>query len=102
MMASMSEKALSQVHASVVRLLRANGVDEAKAIELADTLSTGVWTHDHPIFYDEAAELGLPVSDELPDEVYRLMDLYPQSGKRRPSVQYVSTPDSGGDSAPES
>jgi ClpP class serine protease len=101
MLASMSEKALRQVHDSVVRLLRANGMDEGKAKELADALSSGRWTHDYPIFYEEARELGLPVSDVLPDEVYQLMEHYPQSSGRRPSVQYVPMPYRGTGDTPE-
>ena len=32
------------------------------------------------------------VSTEMPRTVYDLMDLYPQAGNRRPSVQYVPLP----------
>lgn len=40
----------------------------------------------------EDKRLGLPVSAALPDEVYQLMDLFPQAGAQRPSVQYIPVP----------
>ena len=39
-----------------------------------------------------AGELGLPVSTEMPKEVYKLMGLYPQTAQRRPSVEYIPVP----------
>ena len=58
----------------------------------AEQLSSGTWTHDYPITVDEARNLGLPIKTDVPDEVYRLMCLYPQTGQRRPSVEYIPTP----------
>ena len=63
-----------------------------RAAELAATLSEGRWTHDYPIRIDEARELGLPVEEGLPDEVFTLMDLYPRRTQRRPSVEYIPAP----------
>ena len=42
--------------------------------------------------YEALADIGLPVSKELPEEAFQLMDLYPQAGRQRPSVQYVPIP----------
>jgi hypothetical protein len=36
--------------------------------------------------------LGLPISTELPPQIYALMDLYPQATMGRPSVQYIPIP----------
>ena len=94
--AGMAEKSLRQVHYAVVQLLTGNGMDEEQATYLADMLSTGQWTHDYAITYEEAQKLGLSVSDDLPVEVHQLMDLYPQGGNKRSSVQYISTPYRGG------
>ena len=47
---------------------------------------------DYPISAEEAAELGLNVTTELPDEVCDLMKLYHQTPQRRPSVQYIPVP----------
>ncbi len=55
-------------------------------------LSTGTWTHDYPITVGEARGLSLPVSTELPKEVFELMSMYPESGRGRPSVEYVPQP----------
>jgi len=67
-------------------------VDKKKAKALADALTCGQWTHDYPITLEHAKELGLPVSSPLPEDVYALMDLYPQPGGQRPSVEYVPMP----------
>jgi len=91
-MADMAGKAIRQVHTTVYNLLRSNGMEEEKAREVADRLSEGRWTHDYPISADEARGMGLPVSEDMPKEIYSLMDLYPQSGQRRPSVEYIPTP----------
>ena len=64
--------------------------DQAEPI--AEKLSSGVWTHDYPITVGEARALGLPIDTNMPREVYQLMNLYPQSGQRRPSVDYIPMP----------
>jgi hypothetical protein len=42
----------------------------------------------------EATKLGLLVTTGLPREAYDLMELFPQEGRRRPSVQFVPLPQS--------
>ncbi|HRU32016.1 MAG TPA: ATP-dependent Clp protease proteolytic subunit [bacterium] len=86
-----ARKAINQVYNTVYSLVREN-VPEDKARELAKILSEGRWTHDYPINYEEAEKLGLPVTDEVPPEVYDLMDLYPQTTQRRPSVEFIPVP----------
>ncbi len=90
-MADIAEKALNQVRATVFQLLRGKMPDQ-QAQRIATLLTEGRWTHDYPINADEAKELGLPVSTEMPDEIYDLMSLYPQPSLRRPSVQYIPLP----------
>jgi ClpP class serine protease len=90
-MADISRKAIKQVKRCIKTILSGK-MPEHKAEELADLLSRGEWTHDYPITYQEAKELGLPVSTEMPVEVYQLMSLYPQPVQRRPSVQYIPMP----------
>ena len=34
----------------------------------------------------------MPVSQEMSNDVYALMNLYPQSGLRRPSVEFIPGP----------
>ncbi len=89
--ADISRKALKQVRDFVFDLLK-DKLPEDKAGQVADVLSQGTWTHDYPIFAEDAKKLGLPVSTEMPKEVYDLMELYPQPQMGRPSVQYVPTP----------
>jgi len=90
-MGDMARKAIDQVHDTVRELLlESHGPDDAERI--ASLLSHGQWTHDYPIRFDHAGEIGLPVSDQVPAVVYDLMALYPQRGQRRPSVEYVPVP----------
>jgi ClpP class serine protease len=90
-LADIAEKALRQVY-EVVRALILDKLPEEQAAELARLLSQGTWTHDYPIDVDQIRRFGLPVSTDLPREVYELMSLYPQLAQRRPSVEYVPTP----------
>ncbi len=90
-MADIAEKAIRQVKATVFELLR-DKMDTEKAEQLATTLSSGVWTHDYPITVQEARALGLPVNTEMPNEIYKIMALYPQTAQRRPSVEYIPSP----------
>jgi ClpP class serine protease len=90
-MADVAEKALRHM-GEVVRSLLGHHLDAKRADTVAEQLSGGHYTHDDPITVDEAKELGLPVEVGLPNETYELMDLFPQAGRRRPSVQYVPLP----------
>ena len=87
-MADIGEKATRQVRQTITRLLE-HKLPTEDAHKLAETLSSGQWTHDYPIKVDEAKEMGLPVTVEVPEQVYDLMELYPQGGRRRPSVQHM-------------
>jgi ClpP class serine protease len=86
-----ARKAIDQVRATVRELLDGR-VPDAEADRLAALLSEGRWTHDYPIRLEEAGQLGLPVSDAVPELVYELMTLYPRRSQRRPSVEFIPTP----------
>ncbi|NOZ58815.1 MAG: hypothetical protein GXO66_04485 [Euryarchaeota archaeon] len=91
-MADIAEKAVAQIQGFVSELLR-DRYGREKAEELARILTEGRWTHDFPITVDIARELGLEVSTDVPEEVYSLMELYPQPiTKRHPSVEFIPTP----------
>jgi ClpP class serine protease len=91
-LADIGEKAMRQVNATVRHILMANGRSEEEAQRVAEVLTCGQWTHDYPLDVEEARHLGLPVTVGVPDEVYQLMELYPQAMQRRPSVQYIPVP----------
>ena len=59
------------------------------AIAIAEQLSSGRWTHDYPIAHDEARELGLNVSNDMPREIMDLMGLFPETIRRTSGVKYV-------------
>jgi ClpP class serine protease len=90
-MADVAEKALRHMK-QVVRDLIGDRMDADRAETIAEELAGGHYTHDDPITVAEATAFGLPVVVGLPREVYDLMDLFPQAGRRRPSVQYVPLP----------
>jgi len=91
-LADVGRKAIDQVKMAAQRLLaRRLPADQAEA--LAQKLATGTWTHDYPISAEEARELGLPVSTEIPDRVLELMALYPQPVHRQQGgVEYLPVP----------
>jgi len=90
-MADVAEKALQQVRQFVMYLLEEK-MDRERAYQIAEALTDGRWTHDYPITYEQAKQLGLPVTTNMPEDVYALMNLYPQPLQRRPTVQYVPLP----------
>lgn len=91
-LADVSRKAQAQVTDLVVDLLVGNGSDPERAKRIAHELTSGHWTHDYPISVEQAQQMGLPVSTELPDAVRQMMRLYPQPRGRRPSVEYIPVP----------
>ena len=101
-LADVAEKAIAEMQEFIVELLR-DKMGEERARELARLLTEGRWTHDYPITFEAAKSLGLPVKDEVPEEVYELMELYPQAPSHRPGVEYIPYPvrhaDGGGNAA---
>jgi ClpP class serine protease len=91
-LADVGRKAIDQVKQAARELLdRQLPADKAEA--LAETLSTGTWTHDFPIFAATARQLGLRVSTDMPDEVLELMSLYPQPVRTQGGgVEYLPVP----------
>jgi ClpP class serine protease len=87
----LAEKAIRQVKATAKRLLLDHH-PEAEADRIATTLSSGVWTHDYPLQIEELRDLGFTVRDDMPREVYDLMELYPQSTQQRPGVEFLPLP----------
>lgn len=90
-LADVAEKAINQVRNFVFELLK-DKYGEEKAKELAQILTEGRWTHDYPITVEEAKKLGLHVSTDVPEEVYELMQLYPQPMKQRGTVEFMPYP----------
>jgi len=90
-MADQAEKAIFQVRESVKELLQGKPTN-GKVDELARLLSEGTWTHDFPITYERAQALGLPVNANIPDDVLKLMALYPQPTRTQPTVEYLPGP----------
>jgi len=91
-MADVARKAIAQVKKAAREFLN-DRVPQDQAEALAEKMSTGTWTHDHPIFASEAKELGLPVTTDVPKEVFELMTLYPQPVRSQVGgVEYLPVP----------
>jgi ClpP class serine protease len=90
-LADVGRKAIWQVEHFVQQLL-VRQMQPAHAKEITRILSTGTWTHDHPLQPRELKALGLPVEVDVPRGVYELMQLYPQPQGRQASVEYIPSP----------
>jgi ClpP class serine protease len=88
LLADVGRKAIVQVESFVARLLEQRmPPDRAKAV--AHVLSTGKWTHDHPLLASDLTLLGLPIKVGVPADERELMTLYPQPRGRPSPVEYV-------------
>src|SRR5436853_3681458 len=94
LLADVAQKAVRQLEATVRELLVVR-MPEDRAAALALKLSSGTWTHDYAISAEEAKSLGLPVSTDMPAEVYEFMELFPQPTRAHPSVEYSPLPHRG-------
>jgi ClpP class serine protease len=83
-LADVGEKAIAQLRESVAEILTRSLTPE-KSMRLAELLATGTWTHDYPIIFPKATELGLSVRSDMPSEILQLMSLYPQPTTRSDS-----------------
>ncbi len=90
-LADIAEKAVNQMREAVKGLL-VDKFPPEKAEEIARALTEGRWTHDHPITYEDAVAMGLPVSNEMPEEILQLMSLYKQPVRTTPTVEYLPIP----------
>lgn len=90
-LADVATKAVKQMRKRILEII-GDRMDLKDAKELANKLTSGKWTHDYPITFKEASELGFNVRNDIPKEIYKLMDLYPQPSLGRPSVQYIPVP----------
>jgi ClpP class serine protease len=87
LLADVGRKALHQVEVFARGLLERN-MDPAQARDVARILSTGLWTHDHPLLPAELEQLGLPVKVGVPEAERALLALYPQPRGRHSAVEY--------------
>jgi ClpP class serine protease len=90
-LADVARKAMAQIESFVQEMLR-DKMDAERMDSLVKELTEGRWTHDYPMLYQHVKAWGLPVRADMPEEVYALMDLYPQPIQHRPSVQYIPIP----------
>ncbi|RLI92276.1 MAG: hypothetical protein DRO89_02435 [Candidatus Altiarchaeales archaeon] len=86
-----AKKALAQVRSLVHKLLEGK-LKEDEIEEVCKKLTEGRWTHDYPLTVEDLREMKLKVEVGLPEEIYKLMRLYPQPARFTPTVEYVPTP----------
>lgn len=89
-LADLGRMAIDQLE-SVARELLAGTVSPEAAATIARELSSGRWTHDYPIDAAEAREIGLNVSDRMPNEIMDLMALFPSTLRRSTGVKWFDS-----------
>lgn len=87
-LADIAEKAICQLGDSIIDILPDRYTLEEKK-KIANALTQGHWTHDFPITPDIAKKLGLTVNTNVPSEIYKLMDLFPQPVRQTSTVEYL-------------
>jgi len=87
-LADVGAMAINQLEKAARELLKGT-VSENAAIAVAEQLSSGRWTHDYPIAGDEARELGLNVSNDMPKEIMELMEHFPDTVRKTGSVRFI-------------
>jgi ClpP class serine protease len=89
-LAEEARKAIDQMKDAVGKLIGDKYPPE-RVEKIIEDLATGKYTHDFPITSEVVCELlGQCAKNELPKEVYLLMNLYKMGQQqRRPSVEYV-------------
>jgi ClpP class serine protease len=90
-LADVARKATDQLRIRV-RSLLSQRLEVHAADDLANKLTSGKWTHDYAITFEEAKEMGLAVTEDVPDEIYRFMSFFPQVIRQQPTVQYIPVP----------
>jgi len=90
-LADQAEKAIAQMRQEVDELLK-DKYSAEEAATMAKLMTSGTWTHDYPITCERARDLGLRVTSDMPENMLRLMQLYPQPTRRQSSVEYVPLP----------
>ena len=84
-----AKKALSQIEATV-RQLTSDRYSEEQVDHIINDLVSGKYTHDFPITADGVCDLlGQCAQNELPKEVYQLMDFYKMGKPQRSGIEYV-------------
>ena len=76
-LADVGRKAITQVKQAASELLTRR-LPAEQATALAEKLTTGIWTHDYPIWASTGKSLRLSISTDMPDDVLQLLTLYPQ------------------------
>lgn len=87
-MIDLSRKAIAQIRALTKELLTPR-LSPERADDLAEKLTSGLWTHDYAITSKEAAALGLNVSTAMPQPIMEMMTLYQQPVRGVPTVEYL-------------
>ncbi len=91
-LADVAQKALGEIRQFVEEILSENNYDPKAVKRITEALVGGGRTHDYPITFTQAKELGLRVSTSMPPEIYGLLRLYPPRRGTRSPVQYIPVP----------
>lgn len=84
-----ARKAVVQLE-NFLKSILSGKMEENEIQRLIENLCHGKYTHDFPLDSNVLSSLNIKHQTGLPDKVYTLMELYPQPGRNRPSVYYIS------------
>lgn len=84
-----ARKAVIQLENFLMSILK-DKMSTEEIDKIIENLCTGKYTHDFPLNIEVLDSLNINYDTDLPEDVYKLMELYPQPGRNRPSVYYVS------------
>ncbi|MGI5826265.1 MAG: SDH family Clp fold serine proteinase [Patescibacteria group bacterium] len=87
-MIDIAKKAIDQTNIFVRKVMLENDYQEPVVKKVIETLVSGKQTHDEPVTFRDAIDLGLRVTSIVPQDIYELLKLYPS---RRPgsTVHYI-------------
>lgn len=84
-----ARKAVVQLE-NFLKSILSGKMEENEIQRLIENLCHGKYTHDFPLDSNVLSSLNIKHQTGLPAKVYTLMELYPQPGRNRPSVYYIS------------
>lgn len=77
-LADTAEKSLNQIKNFIFELLSKNEYSQELISKIIEELTSGKYTHDHPLTLNKAESTGLRVSGRMPRLVYKILESHPQ------------------------
>ena len=89
-LADVAKKVIAESRKEICDLLLGK-LSEEGACSVADDLISGKYFHGHAVTVDDARQIGLKVSTDMPREIIEVLELFPRQ-ERQSSVKYTRSP----------